>query len=245
MIDAAWRSVACLSPTTQRPPASSPTPSSTTPAGSPSAPITEPTGTPWRCAITAPPSASPTATAGRSTARSGPANGSPAWPPPSPPASIRRRPGPSPSSCRASCSPGRRRSCAASLLGHPGQGTPRGGARLPLVSGRRPRAAAEGCGPRPPRARVRGRGRARLPRHEQPGQRPLLRELRLRGDRARAAPTWRRHPLVHEASLRRCASGSPSSFFNVLFSICRMRSRVTPKARPTSSSVRAFPPASP
>ena len=124
-------------------------------------------------------------------------------------------------------------------------GTPRGGARLPLVSGRRPRAAAEGCGPRPPRARVRGRGRARLPRHEQPGQRPLLRELRLRGDRARAAPARRRHPVVHEASLRRCASGSPSSFFNVLFSIWRMRSRVTPKARPTSSSVRAFPPASP
>jgi hypothetical protein len=30
-------------------------------------------------------------------------------------------------------------------------------------------------------------------------------------------------------SLSPCASGSDSSFFSVLFSICRMRSRVTPK----------------
>ena len=49
----------------------------------------------------------------------------------------------------------------------------------------------------------------------------------------------------YEASLRRCASGSPSSFFSVLFSIWRIRSRVTPNARPTSSSVRAFWPFSP
>ncbi len=53
------------------------------------------------------------------------------------------------------------------------------------------------------------------------------------------------HDVVYEASLRRCASGSPSSFFSVLFSICRIRSRVTPNARPTSSSVRAFWPRSP
>ena len=51
--------------------------------------------------------------------------------------------------------------------------------------------------------------------------------------------------VVYEASLRRCASGSPSSFFSVLFSIWRIRSRVTPNARPTSSSVRAFWPAQP
>ena len=38
-------------------------------------------------------------------------------------------------------------------------------------------------------------------------------------------------------SRRACASGRPSSFFSVLFSICRMRSRVTPNALPTSSSV--------
>ena len=35
----------------------------------------------------------------------------------------------------------------------------------------------------------------------------------------------------------RCASGSDSSFLSVWFSICRMRSRVTLNARPTSSSV--------
>ena len=33
--------------------------------------------------------------------------------------------------------------------------------------------------------------------------------------------------VVYEASLRRWASGSPSSFFSVLFSIWRIRSRVT------------------
>ena len=39
------------------------------------------------------------------------------------------------------------------------------------------------------------------------------------------------------ASRSRCASGSDSSFLSVWFSICRMRSRVTLNARPTSSSV--------
>ncbi len=82
------------------------------------------------------------------------------------------------------------------------------------------------------------------PRHGQPGQRALLREQRLRGDRqGRRSP--RRSDVVYEASLRRCASGSPSSFFSVLFSIWRIRSRVTPNARPTSSSVRALWPFSP
>jgi hypothetical protein len=49
----------------------------------------------------------------------------------------------------------------------------------------------------------------------------------------------------YEASRSRCASGSPSSFLSVLFSIWRIRSRVTPKARPTSSSVRALSPVRP
>ncbi len=50
---------------------------------------------------------------------------------------------------------------------------------------------------------------------------------------------------AQEASRSRCASGSSSSFFSVLFSIWRIRSRVTPNARPTSSSVRAWWPLSP
>ena len=41
----------------------------------------------------------------------------------------------------------------------------------------------------------------------------------------------------YDASRSRCASGSASSFFSVWFSIWRIRSRVTLKARPTSSSV--------
>ena len=46
-------------------------------------------------------------------------------------------------------------------------------------------------------------------------------------------------------SFKACASGRPSSFFSVLFSICRIRSRVTPNARPTSSSVHGCDPSSP
>ena len=84
----------------------------------------------------------------------------------------------------------------------------------------------------------------RLSRHVQPGQRALLRQQRLRGDRQGRRSPWR-DDVVYEASLRRCASGSPSSFFSVLFSIWRIRSRVTPNARPTSSSVRALFPLSP
>ena len=147
----------------------------------------------------------------------------------------------------ASSPPGRRRSCAA-LRTRPSRtaAIPRG----PHVflwflavdpghqrAGRRPGAAAR-CSRRPG---------ARLPRHRQPGQPALLRELRLRGDRLRR-PAARRDDVVHEASLsvpQRCASGRPSSFFSVLFSIWRMRSRVTPNARPTSSSVRAWWPLSP
>ena len=107
-----------------------------------------------------------------------------------------------------------------------------------------PQPSARRHRPRPSRARVCGGDRARLSRHGQSGERPLLREQRLRGDRQGRRPS-RRDDVVYEASLRRCASGSPSSFFSVLFSICRIRSRVTPKARPTSSSVRAFWPRSP
>ena len=107
-----------------------------------------------------------------------------------------------------------------------------------------PRAPARRRRPRPPRARIRGGAGARLPRHRQPRERPLLRERGLRGDRPGRAAARRDH-VVHEASLSRCASGRPSSFFSVLFSIWRMRSRVTPNARPTSSSVRALLPLSP
>ena len=49
----------------------------------------------------------------------------------------------------------------------------------------------------------------------------------------------------YEASRRRCASGSDSSFLSVWFSIWRIRSRVTLNARPTSSSVRGRPPVRP
>jgi hypothetical protein len=91
----------------------------------------------------------------------------------------------------------------------------------------------------------RARGQAVL-RATAPVQRTCCRrpQRRLRGDRPGRPP--RQSPdLVYEASLSRCASGSPSSFFSVLFSIWRIRSRVTPNARPTSSSVRALWPRSP
>ncbi len=52
------------------------------------------------------------------------------------------------------------------------------------------------------------------------------------------AETLRLLRLPGQAELRSpWASGRVSSFFSVLFSIWRMRSRVTPKAWPTSSSV--------
>ena len=46
-------------------------------------------------------------------------------------------------------------------------------------------------------------------------------------------------------SLSPWASGRDSSFFSVLFSIWRMRSRVTPNARPTSSRVHGWEPSRP
>ncbi len=49
----------------------------------------------------------------------------------------------------------------------------------------------------------------------------------------------------YASSRSRCASGSCLSFFSVLFSIWRIRSRVTPNARPTSSSVSGSWPRSP
>jgi hypothetical protein len=52
------------------------------------------------------------------------------------------------------------------------------------------------------------------------------------------AGAFRRRGRVSYCRLRsRCASGSRWSLRSVLFSIWRMRSRVTPKAWPTSSSV--------
>ena len=53
------------------------------------------------------------------------------------------------------------------------------------------------------------------------------------------------HGRRYTQSLRACASGRPSSFFSVLFSICRIRSRVTPNALPTSSRVHGCEPSSP
>ena len=50
---------------------------------------------------------------------------------------------------------------------------------------------------------------------------------------------------TYASSRSPCASGSCLSFFSVLFSIWRTRSRVTPKARPTSSSVNGSCPRSP
>ena len=167
------------------------------------------------------------------------------WRPPSPPACTRRRRAPSSPTYPASSSP----------------------APLPIVRGLRVSAVQDGghpqerhvflwflavdpdhqrrgIGPGAASPGVRGRPCPRLPGHRQPRQPPLLRELRLRGDRQRRAAA-RGSDVVHEASLRRWASGSPSSFFSVLFSIWRIRSRVTPKARPTSSSVRALWPVRP
>ena len=159
---------------------------------------------------------------------------SPALPPPSPPASIPRRPGPFSGSSPAFCSPGPGRSSAGSAS----QPSRRRGIRMTStsISGSSPstRAHQRGGVGRALLARVYG-GRQdaqpRLPRHGQPGQRALLREQRLRGDR-QGRRSSRRVDVVYEASLRRCASGSPSSFFSVLFSIWRIRSRVTPNARP-------------
>ena len=61
------------------------------------------------------------------------------------------------------------------------------------------------------------------------------------GLRARAALSAERQL----ASRSICASGRRCSFFSVLFSIWRIRSRVTPKVRPTSSSVSGSAPERP
>ena len=66
------------------------------------------------------------------------------------------------------------------------------------------------------------------------------REGGLVGETARFPPT-----VYCTQSLSPCASGSDSSFFSVLFSIWRIRSRVTPKALPTSSSVHGWEPSRP
>jgi hypothetical protein len=50
---------------------------------------------------------------------------------------------------------------------------------------------------------------------------------------------------LYASSRSRCASGSCFSFFSVLFSIWRIRSRVTPNARPTSSRVSGSCPRNP
>ena len=198
-------------------------------------------------ATTAPPSASCTATAGPiyGAFRDG---SSPASPSPSPPAATRRRPGPSSATSRASCSPG----------------------PAPIVRGLRASSVQDRGHPEEehvflwflavdPAHQRSGVGRALLARvfedaeapvyldTANPANVPYYASLGLRGDRPRRAAARRDH-VVHEApraSLSRCASGRPSSFFSVLFSIWRMRSRVTPNARPTSSSVRALLPRSP
>ncbi len=63
--------------------------------------------------------------------------------------------------------------------------------------------------------------------------------------RDRLAPAERADAPAQASSRSPCASGSCLSFFSVLFSIWRTRSRVTPKARPTSSSVSGSCPRSP
>ena len=85
------------------------------------------------------------------------------------------------------------------------------------------------------------------------GRQPLRRHARLvraaRGLAGLARCGGRGRPphrhKTHAESRRRCASGSDSSFFSVWFSICRIRSRVTLNARPTSSSVYGRAPVSP
>ena len=74
------------------------------------------------------------------------------------------------------------------------------------------------------------------------GRRLPGRERLRRSRRTSASPQPAR---AHTQSRRAWASGSVSSRLSVLFSIWRIRSRVTPKARPTSSSVHGASPRSP
>jgi hypothetical protein len=87
------------------------------------------------------------------------------------------------------------------------------------------------------------RGRWSIPFSARGGR--LLQRLRIVSARS-TEPLFRRAGRpAYIQSRSACASGSDSSFFSVLFSICRMRSRVTPNALPTSSSVHGWPPVSP
>src|SRR6266545_2406307 len=61
------------------------------------------------------------------------------------------------------------------------------------------------------------------------------------GSRSGRSPEF----LRYATSLSLTASARARSFFRLWFSICRMRSRVTLKVRPTSSSVLGFSPSSP
>ena len=70
-------------------------------------------------------------------------------------------------------------------------------------------------------------------------------EMLRRGPGLDAAPALASVRPAQASSRSPCASGSCLSFFSVLFSIWRTRSRVTPKARPTSSSVSGSCPRSP
>ena len=153
---------------------------------------------------------------------------------------------PSSRTCPASCSPGPGRSCAA-CGPRPSRtaGIPQEQHVFLWFLAVDPAPPARRRRPGPARARV--RGGARRPSTSTPRTRPTSPTTRASASRRSAAaalPRGATH-VVHEASLRRCASGRPSSFFSVLFSIWRMRSRVTPNARPTSSSVRALWPCEP
>ena len=63
--------------------------------------------------------------------------------------------------------------------------------------------------------------------------------------RMRPSPPRRPRRAAQDAPRSRSASGSDLSLRSVCVSIWRMRSRVTPNARPTSSSVRGSSPSSP
>ncbi len=66
-----------------------------------------------------------------------------------------------------------------------------------------------------------------------------------RSERGGGDPTDGVPPQAYATSRSVCESASARSFFRLWFSICRMRSRVTLKVRPTSSSVRGCWPSRP
>ena len=114
----------------------------------------------------------------------------------------------------------------------------RGGRSARARRARRRRRAARARPPAPSAAGAR-RGCAAAGRSADGRRRGRRRPSRAR--RIRFAPSANRYTQ----SLRPCASGSDSSFFSVLFSIWRIRSRVTPNAWPTSSSVHGCAPSRP